>query len=97
MTNAKKFKTAEERKEAFYKFCNGKDCKTCQLENLGDCKFKWLELEAVDDGAFILHRTISQKDIVATEKVLVDNGIDEDKASTVLQAIGYTLLDVELY
>ena len=31
------------------------------------------------------------------EQVLVDNGIEEDEADTVLQAIGYTLLDVELY
>ena len=31
------------------------------------------------------------------EQILIDNGIEEDEASTVLQAIGYTLLDVELY
>ena len=33
----------------------------------------------------------------ATEKVLVDNGIEADEADTVLQAIGYVLLDTELY
>ena len=31
------------------------------------------------------------------EKVLIDNGIDADEADTVLQAIGYALLDAELY
>lgn len=31
------------------------------------------------------------------EQVLIDNGIDEDEAETVLQAIGYVLLDTELY
>lgn len=31
------------------------------------------------------------------EKILVDNGIEEEEASTVLQAIGYALLDTELY
>lgn len=31
------------------------------------------------------------------EKILIDNGIDDDEASTVLQAIGYALLDIELY
>jgi hypothetical protein len=33
----------------------------------------------------------------AAENVLIDNGIDADEADTVLQAIGYTLLDMELY
>lgn len=35
--------------------------------------------------------------IKKSEQVLVDNGIEEDEADTVLQAIGYTLLDTELY
>ena len=35
--------------------------------------------------------------IRAAEKVLVDNGIEKDEASVVLQAIGYALLDMELY
>lgn len=35
--------------------------------------------------------------IEAAESVLVDNGIDEDEASTVLQALGYVLLGKELY
>ncbi len=31
------------------------------------------------------------------EQILIDNGIDDDEASTVLQAIGYALLDQDLY
>lgn len=38
-----------------------------------------------------------KKNLSATEQILVDNGIDEDEASTVLQAIGYSLLNTELY
>lgn len=40
---------------------------------------------------------IKTKNLRKAEKVLIDNGIDEDEAETVLQAIGYTLLDEELY
>lgn len=35
--------------------------------------------------------------ISRAEQVLVDNGIDADDASTVLQALGYVLIDTELY
>lgn len=35
--------------------------------------------------------------IKATEQILIDNGVDEDEANTVLQAVGYALLDTELY
>lgn len=41
--------------------------------------------------------TIWPEDIKRAEQVLVDNGIDRDEADTVLQAIGYALLDTELY
>ena len=40
--------------------------------------------------------TISKEQIEKTLKCLVDNGIDEDEAETVLQAIGYTQLNAEL-
>ena len=40
--------------------------------------------------------TISKEQIKKTLKCLVDNGIDKDEAETVLQAIGYTLLNAEL-
>lgn len=41
--------------------------------------------------------TITKSMIEKTEKVLCDNGIEKDEVHTVLQAIGYTLLDTELY
>lgn len=40
---------------------------------------------------------IDKEKIKLAEKCLIDNGISEDEAATVLQAIGYTLLDEELY
>ncbi len=40
---------------------------------------------------------ISKENINATEKILTDNGIDLDEAATILQAVGYALLDTELY
>ena len=42
-------------------------------------------------------RTITAGNINQTKKVLIDNGIEEDEAETVLQAIGYTLLNIELF
>ena len=49
-------------------------------------------IEEVDFAMPPIHKS----KVEAAEKVLVDNGIEEDEASTVLQAIGYALLDVEL-
>ena len=40
---------------------------------------------------------ISKEAIKKAEQVLIDNGIEADEADIVLQAIGYVLLDVELY
>lgn len=40
---------------------------------------------------------IDNDKIRAAEKCLIDNGIEPDEASIVLQAIGYILLDEELY
>ena len=42
-------------------------------------------------------KTITKRDIERAEKVLSDNGIETDEVATVLQAIGYVLLDTELY
>ena len=40
---------------------------------------------------------INNENINRSLKVLIDNGIEEDEAYTVLQALGYTLLDTELF
>ena len=44
----------------------------------------------------IQRANITKEDIKRTLKVLIDNGIEKDEAGTVLQAIGYTLIDSEL-
>lgn len=40
---------------------------------------------------------INETGLAAAEQILIDNGIERDEAATVLQAIGYALLDKELY
>lgn len=40
---------------------------------------------------------ITKATIRKAEKVLKDNGIAKDEAATVLQALGYVLMDAELY
>lgn len=40
---------------------------------------------------------VGDDEIKESEKMLVQNGIEKDEASTVLQALGYVLLDTELY
>lgn len=47
MTNAEKYRTAEERQEAFSKFCGINSCTECPLNNKTEdgCCFLWLELE----------------------------------------------------
>lgn len=40
---------------------------------------------------------IAKEKIEVAEKILIDNGVEADEAKTVLQAIGYVLLDEELY
>jgi len=51
MTNEKKFKTPDERAEAFRKFCNSNECHKCECSRQGQkgiflCAFTWLTLEA---------------------------------------------------
>lgn len=46
---------------------------------------------------FVARTDITKTDIDKAEQVLVDNGIEPDEAQIVLQAIGYTLIDTELY
>lgn len=57
--------------------------------NIGDVSFDFCP------NCIKMH--IGACNIRAAEQVLIDNGIDKDEASTVLQALGYVLLDTELY
>lgn len=49
MTNAQRFKTAEERARAFSKFCSNGLCVECciwrKFKKISNCKFIWLDLE----------------------------------------------------
>lgn len=45
----------------------------------------------------IVNREINEEQINNAMQCLVDNGIETDEACTVLQALGYILLDVELF
>lgn len=49
------------------------------------------------DSIKVQRTEIDSEDIIRTKQVLIDNGIEEDEADSVLQAIGYTLIDTELY
>lgn len=54
------------------------------------------------DFAFDLCRNcvelvVGDDEIKRTEEILVDNGVDKDEVKIVLQALGYVLLDTELY
>jgi hypothetical protein len=40
---------------------------------------------------------VTDEKIKSAEQVLIDNGMDKYDAEAVLQAIGYALLDTELY
>lgn len=40
---------------------------------------------------------IAKESIMKAEQCLVDNGIEPDEVCVVLQALGYILLDEELY
>lgn len=55
MTNEQKFKTPEERHEAFRRFCRehnncDKGCNNCPVYSMrGGCRFAWLTLEAEEE------------------------------------------------
>lgn len=56
-----------------------------------------LKKEEKGAGIAVKRTTITPEDIKRAKQVLIDNGIEEDEADSVLQAIGYTLIDTELY
>lgn len=55
------------------------------------------ELELTEEHPLKVKAFISKGDIKKAEQVLIDNGVEEDEAETVLQALGYVLLNTELY
>lgn len=53
MTNAEKYKTAEERARAWKEFCHKRHCLPCPAYKMANgnliCNFAWLDLEAEED------------------------------------------------
>lgn len=53
MTNGEKFKTVEERKEPFKRFCNSRLCTDCEIFSRRfserECGLFWLDLEAEEE------------------------------------------------
>lgn len=47
MTNEEKYKTPEEREEAYHRFCSGRICHECPAhdKNVNSCLLQWLSLE----------------------------------------------------
>lgn len=62
------------------------------IEEVAERIFKERFPVSLGKTAGILNTSIKK-----AEQVLVDNGIEQDEAATVLQALGYALLDKELY
>ena len=52
---------------------------------------------SMEEKKLLVVAQVTNETIKNAEQVLIDNGIDNDEADAVLQAIGYTLLDTELY
>lgn len=67
------------------------------------CKKDYRELEAYrklgkpEDLAKRCKYNITNEKIKSAEQCLIDNGIETDESSSVLQAIGYILFDEEFY
>lgn len=59
--------------------------------------FYTTNIEDADHVVATVNRHIRKGDIEKAEQCLIDNGIEADEVCTVLQALGYILLDKELY
>lgn len=49
MRNFEKYKTAEEREKAHYKYCCKQPRESCDIKNCRECSFAWLDLEAEEE------------------------------------------------
>ena len=52
---------------------------------------------SMEEKKLLVVAQVTNETIKSAEQVLIDNGIDKYEADAVLQAIGYVLLDTELY
>lgn len=53
--------------------------------------------EVIDKIIPVKTTEIAPSQVNAAMQCLIDNGIEKDEAATVLQALGYILLDTELF
>lgn len=74
---------------------NGEDTNTISKTILDTCGVKYRQFKP--NGIMLNTTIIPETNIYKAEQVLRDNGIDDFEIEVVLQAIGYTLLDTELY
>lgn len=51
----------------------------------------------IPKNKILVGREIEADDIIRCQQILEDNGIEPDEVDTVMQAIGYALLDEEFY
>lgn len=51
----------------------------------------------VEIQAHYVNYNLGKSRIKNSEHILIDNGIEDDEAETVLEAIGYALIDDEIY
>ena len=84
--------------------CGDRSCSNCTARRYcGDTTTRDALWEEVLDGIAALTKEIDKaedmliKNLPKAEQCLIDNGIESDEAPTVLQALGYILLDKELY
>lgn len=49
------------------------------------------------DKTYTYNNVVKSEKVKAAEQILIDNGIEKDEVEIVLQALGYALLDEELY
>ena len=80
MTNAEKYKTPEERWEAFRKFCGSQgeyhkngiiwlQCQNCPFRKTnGNCRFKWLDLETDEVVVKSEEVVMTNKEVVMTNE-----------------------------
>ena len=98
--------TLQEKLGVLYGICHcaGRLCSNCTARRYCcDVETRDALWEEVLDGIAALTKEIDKaedmliKNLPKAEQCLIDNGIESDEASTVLQALGYILLDKELY
>ena len=84
--------------------CGGRLCNNCIAREYCDAAAKREALweEILNEIAALTKETDKAEDMLIknlpkAEQCLIDNGIESDEAPTVLQALGYILLDKELY